>query len=205
MRHNVLLCLCLALAGCIGSGQPREAPVSGGPPAVAAADSTVMHRLMGQDVLDQPLLPEPGNIWADVLPTTQPGPSAALPATSRTEHHPVVAAASSAGSPGPAVPAMAKAAPQVEPHLAVQLAALGSAQRAEAEWQRLRQHAPKLTDGHQPAISEAEVNGHQVWRLRTAGFADVAEAGAFCTDIRTAKSDCWVVPPTASPWALLAR
>jgi hypothetical protein len=63
----------------------------------------------------------------------------------------------------------------------------------------LRQHAPRLTDGHQPAVIEAEVNGHQVWRLRTAGFADMAEASAFCSDIRAEKSDCWVVPPSASP------
>lgn len=94
---------------------------------------------------------------------------------------------------------MAKAAPRAVSHLAVQLAAAQSAQRAEAEWRRLRQDAPKLTDGHQPAVSAAEVNGHQVWRLRTAGFADVAEASAFCTGIRAVNADCWVVPPSASP------
>jgi len=182
-----------------------------------------MRRLMGQDMLDQPLLPQPGDIWADVLPRAEPAPATTLPATSRREHRSVVAAAPGArstqpagppqpvGPPhqaNPAGPETAKAAPPVEPnparhpampHLAVQLAAVRSAQLAEAEWRRLRQHAPRLTDGHQPAVIEAEVNGHQVWRLRTAGFAGVAEASAFCSDIRAVKSDCWVVPPSASP------
>jgi len=43
------------------------------------------------------------------------------------------------------------------------------------------------------------VNGQHVWRLRAAGFADVAEASAFCTGIRAVKANCWVVPPSASP------
>jgi hypothetical protein len=81
----------------------------------------------------------------------------------------------------------------------VQLASAGSEQRAEAEWRRLRQQARTLTEGRRPAVSEADVNGQHVWRLRAAGFADVAEASAFCIGIRAVKANCWVVPPSATP------
>jgi hypothetical protein len=83
--------------------------------------------------------------------------------------------------------------------LMVQLTAAGSEERADAEWRRLRREARELTEGHPPAISEADVNGQHVWRLRAAGFADVAEASAFCTGIRAVKANCWVVPPSAAP------
>lgn len=203
---------------------------------------------MGQNVLDQPLLPQPGNVWADVLPAPQSGPPAATPARVDTQHNAVVASASGDGlqraaapaiavpapvvaktgpapipvvaTPAPVVAAAAsvaaapipvvvaaaapvaavpEAVPSAASSLVVQLAAARTAQRAEAEWRRLRQQAPKLTDGHSPALSEAEVNGQHVWRLRAAGFADVAEASAFCTGIRAVKADCWVVPLSASP------
>jgi len=254
MWRSVLLCLCLTLSDCTGSAVTRAAPGAEGPSPVVTADSTILRRLIGEDVLDKPLLPQPGNIWADVLPATQPGLSAATPASRDSGHRPVAAVAPSAGSPRLAAPVVAAAAPAtvsaraaVRPataptaaaahtsataliaapaaspaaavtpaaapnagafppavlraatRLVVQLAAADSAQRAEAEWRRLRQHAPTLTNGHLPAVSEAEVNGQHVWRLRAAGFADVAEASAFCTGIRAVKANCWVVPPSASP------
>jgi hypothetical protein len=95
--------------------------------------------------------------------------------------------------------AAARAGALAVPRLMVQLAAADSAQSAEAEWRRLRQHAPTLTDGHKPAVIEAKVNGQHVWRLRAAGFADLAEASAFCSGIRAVQANCWVVPPSASP------
>ena len=94
---------------------------------------------------------------------------------------------------------VAQPAPRGPLHPMVQLAAAGSEQRAEAEWRRLRQQVRTLTEGHLPAVSEADVNGQHVWRLRAAGFADVAEASAFCAGIRAAKANCWVVPASATP------
>jgi SPOR domain len=241
MWRNALLCLCLALSGCAWFQRSHEASVSGGPRWAAIADSLTVRRLMGQDVLDQPLLPQPGNVWADVLPAPESGPPAAILASSDTQHRAGGAAASTGGLPRPAAPAIvaaappavvspavlvatapvaakttpvaatvvpaaatvvpvaAKTVPSAASGLVVQLAAARTAQSAEAEWRRLRQQAPQLTDGHSPALSEAEVNGQHVWRLRAAGFADVTEASAFCTGIRAVKADCWVVPPSASP------
>lgn len=288
MRRSVLLSLCLVISGCAGSGGDREAPVAARLPSAPAADSTIVRRLTGQVVPDQPLLPQPGNIWADVLPAGQPGPPAATPGAFGNGHRPdavmvsdsgsshtaapvVVAAVPAAARPAPevspavaaspaatasvavvasqvattspvavfpaatarppatallpatalrpavlpsparppavlppavpasAVPATAQTGSPVASSLMVQLAAARSAQSAEAEWRRLRQQAQTLTEGHPPAVTEAEVKGQRVWRLRAAGFADVAEASAFCTSIRTVKANCWVVPPAASP------
>jgi hypothetical protein len=316
MRHHVLLCLSLTLSGCTGIENWRETAVFGREPQVAAADSPILRRLMGQEVLDQPLLPQPGNIWADVLPAPQPDPPAAAPASFHGVHRPVAATLPSAGVPRPALPAIAAAdpgaaspvaaavaaavpvaaaaspmaatspaglvspaatvrvaaalsptappsraghlspegvvsmtaaiaptaaasrtgpvspagpvslatavspgaavasageavpsagsaiamaVPRVVVHPEVQLAAAQSAQSAEAEWRRLRRDAPTLTEGRLPVVREAEVNGQHVWRLRAAGFADVAEASAFCIGMRAAKSECWVVPASASP------
>ncbi len=268
------------------AGSAGSAPAA----TMAASDGTVMRHLMGQDALDRPLLPQPGDIWAGVLPPAQSGPAAVAPVGIRGGHpavdavepaaaqshrkqeaiaatgrvyrteaataatgpahrtdqpsrtgqpsrttqtvaatgqpHPAavgiattgrlhaaapVIAAASTGilRPAPAVArathepmrpvAAAKAGPPAVPRLMVQLAAADSAQSAEAEWRRLRQHAPTLTDGHKPAVIEAKVNGQHVWRLRAAGFADLAEAGAFCSGIRAVQANCWVVPPSASP------
>ena len=65
------------------------------------------------------------------------------------------------------------------------------------QWRRLRRDAPQLTDGHNPTIMSADVNGRHVWRLRADGFEDIAAARAFCIGIRTANADCWVVPAYA--------
>lgn len=212
MWNKALLFLCLALSGCAGFDWMHKASSTNDPPPAAAADSAIMRRVMGEDVLDQPLVPQPGNIWADVLPAAEPGPQPATSVSAPAARRPDIVAVAHDGSPHALVPVVAAAAPRVLTPavvakaappatfgLMVQLAAAASAERAEAEWRRLRQHAPTLTDGHQPAVSQADVNGRQVWRLRTAGFTDVAQASAFCVDIRAVKADCWVVPPAASP------
>ena len=251
MWRFVLLCLGLTLAGCTGFGSSRDVPALARPPPAVAVDGTTMRRLMGQDAFDQPLLPQPGNIWADVLPATQPGPPGATPPSFRSGNLPIAAVASSVRLVRPAVlviaaeaataagpsmsalpptaalapaparplpanppptvavtpatglpaagPEMAKAAPRPASRPVVQLAAAGSEQRAQAEWRRLREQARTLTEGHLPAVSEADVNGQHVWRLRAAGFADVAEASAFCTGMHAVKANCWVIPPSATP------
>ena len=246
MRRIVRLSLCLALGACGGVSTSHEPPAVDRSLQGVAVDGTTMRRLMGEGAIDQPLLPQPGNIWADVLPPAQPAQPVATSASVHSGRHLAGAPGSSAvstssvatssatptaGTPTEAVPrravrspaialpvataappigsvllatgrpsslpAAAKVAPAA-PRPVVQLAAARTAQDAEAEWRRLRQHAASLTDGHAPALSEAEVNGQHVWRLRAVGFADVAEASAFCTGIRAVKANCWVVP-SASP------
>ena len=100
-------------------------------------------------------------------------------------------------APGAKAVASSPNGPDAGDHPMVQLAALSDAQQAVAAWRRLRREAPKLTDGHNPEIVSADVNGRHVWRLRAGGFDDIAAATAFCTGIRTANADCWVVPASA--------
>ncbi len=75
----------------------------------------------------------------------------------------------------------------------VQLAALPTRQRAEAEWQALARRDAQLLSGRAPSFSEVEVNGRTWWRVRTGGFADEAQARAFCEKLRaTEGSACSV-------------
>jgi len=154
-----------------------------------------MRRLAGQEPGVEPLLPEPGDIWAGILPTGPSEPpvpdTAEKPrAIARTVDRPP--RASQSQPPATAIP---DAAPPRQSAHAVQLVAAGSAQRAEAAWKQLQQRLPNVTRGHQPVVVAADVDGHKVWRLRADGFATAAEADAFCASVRTAKSNCWVVGP----------
>jgi len=261
MRQTVLLLVYLVLSGCAVAGE------SGGTRASSIAQSypdagTTLRRVTGQEMMDQPLLPQPGNIWAGVLPGTDASPTAApaavrdgdrpraatalsqhgvppikpgtavtgdantaaakrLPAPGKTARAVVnatnteparrpigrkkIAAEAGTSHAGP-VKASAKAAEEASSSGAagsgerpmVQLAAAASAKQAVAAWRRLRRHDPGLTDGHEPAISAADVNGRHVWRLRAGGFSDIAAAQSFCSGLHAAQTECWVVPASAS-------
>jgi hypothetical protein len=75
----------------------------------------------------------------------------------------------------------------------VQLAAVGSEQAAQAEWQRLVKKMPDLLGGHTPVISKYEHDGKTFWRLRTGGFADPAAAKAFCGRMTGKGGGCAVI------------
>ncbi len=77
-------------------------------------------------------------------------------------------------------------------HVHVQFAALGSQQAAARVWDHLAHKMPTLFDGRYPIFAEAHVNGHTYWRVRTAGFASVAEASHFCDDVRARGAACTV-------------
>ncbi len=74
----------------------------------------------------------------------------------------------------------------------VQLAALSSEQAARDEWQRMTKRMPDLLGGRQPTYSRVEHDGHTFWRLRTAGFSDLAQAKAFCERVRAKGTGCAV-------------
>jgi len=73
----------------------------------------------------------------------------------------------------------------------VQLAAVRSEQAARLEWQRLTKRLPDLAQ-HQPAFSKIDHDGHVLWRVRTGGFADVAQATSFCEKARAKGLGCSV-------------
>jgi hypothetical protein len=223
-RSLALAGLSLVLAACSlthnFAGEPAAAPHT--PPP---SDSETMRRVTGRAAMDAPLLPEPGNVWAGILrPVPAPGeapgsdaaraapaaapsagravaakPAGMRPAKSTRPASATVAAVTEPARPALAQPAAPRRAAQAKAAPAVQIAASPSARGAEAAWQHLRQLLPQVLGDHHPTVSAAEVDGHQVWRLRTGGFTTVAQASAFCASLHQAKSDCWVVASQASP------
>ena len=75
----------------------------------------------------------------------------------------------------------------------VQLSASDSEDAARQQWQRLQGQLPDLFGNREPAVTRFERDGHVFWRLRTGGFADAGEAGAFCERIYAAGLKCIVV------------
>lgn len=72
----------------------------------------------------------------------------------------------------------------------VQLAAMNSEQGAIREWQQLQNSLPGLFEARQPLVSKVLVDGHTFWRLRTGGFANIAEATSFCAAVRAKGKGC---------------
>ena len=134
-------------------------------------------------------------------PPEAPAPQALLAAATRRCHRraAVVAApapAPAAGCATPASPSRPTAgrgeAPRVAPDEASGRATGGERRRwsssprcrsedaAKSEWQRLSKRLPDLLGQRQPAFSKTEHDGRTLWRVRTGGFGDVAQATSFC-------------------------
>ena len=210
MRRIALSCLLLTLPGCAMNGRP-DVPTETGSVAEAdrsgmrSADSINMRRLLGETVDFAPLTPEPGDIWADLAFLKQRSPAAAQQPwqASRPDASPPppaaappVAAPRQGGTPAPGGRPAPPPAPPASPtgsSVAVQLAAASSEQGARAEWLRLQRLMPQLIGSRVPSVRPVTAQGHELWRLRTGGFATAAEAAAFCTRLQAERSRCWVV------------
>ncbi len=72
----------------------------------------------------------------------------------------------------------------------VQLAAMETERAAMAEWSRLSKRMPELFASHHPSVFEAQRDGKTLYRLRTGGFADIAQATAFCTQVKSKGGGC---------------
>ena len=113
-----------------------------------------------------PDIPEPAPIIIAPAPPAAPPPAAVSPPPAR-----------SASAPSGA---------------AVQLAAVGSEEIAKQEWQRLSKRMPDLLGDRAPVIQRLERDGRTIWRLRTGGFADTAEATSFCVRLRAKGLACTI-------------
>ena len=91
-------------------------------------------------------------------------------------------------SAAPAQATRPVAAPAVGP--VVQLAAVGSEQVGQSEWQRLAKRMPDLLNDRRLLLQRADHDGRAVWRVRTGGFADIAEATSFCARVRSKGGAC---------------
>jgi hypothetical protein len=127
----------------------------------------------------QPVMPPAQRISLAAPPAPTPSAVSALPETRPARSRPaatnVPTAAGSAVSAG---------------GMQVQLGALDSEQAAMTEWQRLSKRMPDLLGSRQPAVVRADHDGKTIWRLRTGGFADIASATTFCTQIRSKGVGC---------------
>ena len=210
----------------VGCGESQRHSVADGV-ASPAGHGPVWQRVTGHETAEAPLEPEPGDIWADILPSRTPAESATLAPRSTASAAQAAAAAppsvvgpqhgtdsgaqeriaggqphlvqspDTAAAQSRSIPRATPVQPNVGP--VVQLAAAGSAADAELAWQRLRQRHPQLVVKTRPMVQQTELNGHTVWRLRAGGFDTVAAARKFCADMRAVQSDCWVVAPVGRP------
>ena len=72
----------------------------------------------------------------------------------------------------------------------VQLGALDSMEAARAEWTRLAGRFDSYLAGKDRVIQQASSGGHSFYRLRAAGFADMAEARRFCAALLAEEAEC---------------
>jgi hypothetical protein len=167
-----------------------------------------------------PEAPAPQALRAQ-MQQSAPKPEAAPPATASTTAAPTASApaALTSASPlpdtptrpqpatraapmaAPPAPPLAQAAPiqQAVPPARpaaggalVQVAAVESEAAAQSEWQRLAKKMPDLLGDHRPSIQKAERDGKVIWRVRTGGFADIAEATGFCAKMRAKGGACTI-------------
>jgi len=195
-------------AGVYGDGQSDDTPRLA--PAPEAPNPSA---LRAPPDPPRPTTPQPA-----AQASTPPQAAAEPPGTTRPEapkpQAATTPAARLASAPPPAVtpaaaprptpdaarpPATAKPAPQAQPQtkpppgrFSVQLAAVRSEASAQAEWQALRLRHPDLFGARQPAIMKTERDGKTFWRVRTTGFADLAEARGFCDRVRAKGATCLV-------------
>lgn len=117
-------------------------------------------------------------------PPPAPPPAPALPAL------PAAPPAAVVLQPVVPAPAARQAPAPTAAGALVQLAAVDSEGAAQTEWQRLAKRMPDLLGDRQPVVQKAERDGRAVWRLRTGGFADIADATAFCARVRAKGGAC---------------
>ena len=162
----------------------RVKPENPGGMQVAGADDGVNDGRAVQGMAPRAEAPAPQALRAQVglaprpTPTPTPTPVAApVPLPTAT--------------PAPAVPApAARAVAPVRGGVMVQLAALETEAAGKAEWARLSHKLPELLGRHTPALLQGERDGKPVWRVRTGGFADTADATRFCADLRAKGAAC---------------
>lgn len=117
------------------------------------------------------------------LSSAPPAPPPPVVVSAMPEQRPVTAAHGTA-KPVSAATTAATGAGQV------QLAALGTQEAAMTEWARLQHRMPDLLGNRQPAVLRFDRAGKTYFRLRTGGFANLAQATAFCEQVRTKGSGC---------------
>ncbi len=96
-----------------------------------------------------------------------------------------------ATQPAPAVQSAAAPRPAVAGGATlVQLAAVDNEAAAQAEWQRLAKRMPELLGDRRVVVQRSARDGKPIWRVRTGGFTDIADATGFCARVRAKGANC---------------
>lgn len=154
-----------------------------------------------------PVLPAQRAALTDAPPEREP-PRPAEPAAPPAAAPPAAAPAAAAPQPQPAAPpprpataaappsqaAAPPASPSGTGRIQVQLAAVPTEAAANAEWERLRRRMPDLLGNQRLVVSRGEREGQPFWRVRTGAFEDMAQARAFCEQVRARGGSCFVAP-----------
>ncbi len=137
---------------------------------------------------------------SDLAPAAeQPDPQALLAQRQAGVAPPIMTQAVADAAPVAAIPAVGPAAgpamvPAAKPKpvstVLVQLAAVASETGAATEWQRLAHRLPDMLGSRQPVMQRAEQGGKPIWRVRTGGFSDAADAAQFCKRVREKGVGC---------------
>jgi len=164
----------------------RVKPENPGGLQVAGADEQVMG---GRGSKVQAMAPPVETPAAQALRAQMP-PQAAVPPPAPAPLPTLPAAPPAAVVLQPAVPSPAARQAPAAAGTLVQLAAVDSEGAAQTEWQRLAKRMPDLLGDRRPVVQRADREGHAVWRVRTGGFADIADATAFCARVRAKGGAC---------------
>jgi len=97
-------------------------------------------------------------------------------------------------APGEAATPAAPVTPPSGSGFGVQLGAFSSADRANAEWKRIKQQSSGTLDGLEPRVVVGESAGKSLYRLQ-AEVRDEAQARAICSGLKLDKTPCVPVLP----------
>lgn len=137
--------------------------------------------------------PRPAAMFRRVpAPEAQAAPSAIDAAVASVVGAPLPAAAPAATDAGTAVEVSADSLP-VGSRL-VQLGAFESPDKARDEWGRIAERFAEVMAGKNRVIQEASAGGKTFYRLRVAGFEDLADARRFCATLVADKTRPLCVP-----------
>ena len=72
----------------------------------------------------------------------------------------------------------------------VQLGAFDSAEIADSEWARLQSAHPEFLGSRDHVVQEVQSGGATLYRLRTLGFPERADARILCAALTAEGTDC---------------
>jgi hypothetical protein len=93
---------------------------------------------------------------------------------------------------GPRPPVFATAPVRPKP-VTVLLSTSKTEADAQSDWDKMSKKLPDLFHDHRALFQKTDDHGPTPWRLRTGGFADAAQAKAFCDKVKAKGGQCSVI------------